>query len=100
MPGCFRLAPKDLSHVSWQYSKTPRAVRIIAHDEQEARQLVADALRKDVMIEQSGRFEKIVIPPSPSPWADHSVTSCEIYWGGPCDELHIIADDGEKWPRQ
>jgi hypothetical protein len=98
MPECFRLAPKDLSHMSWKYSKTIKAVQIIAYDEQEARRLVSEALYNGVPVEQGGRSQKIVMPPSP--WVDKSITSCEIYRDGPCDGLHIVADDGKKWPRQ
>ena len=99
MPECFRLAPKDLSHTSWKYSKTVRAVRIIAYDEQEARRLVSEALYNGVPAEQSGRrFQNIVAPPSP--WVDEFVTSCEVYRDGSCDGLNIVADDGKKWPRQ
>jgi len=83
--------------MSWQFSKTEKAVRIAAYDEQEARRLAAIALYNGRPAEPGGKYEKI--KPPPSPWDNDTVTSCEIYREGTYDAHHIEADDGEKWPR-
>jgi hypothetical protein len=97
MAACFHLVPRDLCHKSWQYSKTTKAVFIIANDEPEARRRVANTLCNGVMPPPGPRYSKIMYPPSP--WEIHEATSCKADTSGlPRDGLHVVADDGEKWP--
>lgn len=97
MPEAFRLAVKDASHESWRFSVTKKVVYIIAYSEEDARRLVGDSLYRTDELPTPGKYQKQIYPPSP--WYLHDVTSCDRDTSGaPRDGIHIVAEDGEKWP--
>jgi hypothetical protein len=97
MPDAYRLAPKDATHDSWRFSLTTKAVYVVAYDEADARRLVADSLYRTDELPTMGKWEPQFYPPSP--WHLPEVTDCESDTSGlPRDGIHIVAEDGEKWP--
>jgi hypothetical protein len=97
MPGWFHLTPKDPKHDSWRFSLTRKDVFIIANDENQARNVVADSLEDFAEpLPPARRYEKIMR--RPSPWLFPDVTSCEedADFTGPGN--FVISSDGEKWP--
>ena len=96
MAACYHLVPKDLKHPSWRFSKTTKAVFIIASGQLDARLLVDNTLYNGRPPGRGRKYQKKETPVTP--WMLDDVTSCEEHSSrSPRDGAHVVAEDGEKW---